>query len=53
MVSSSRLPRSDLRDPDSLGAGKTAHGEFYQPGGSIPADAAAQFGNLRLAVGDK
>ncbi len=34
-----------------VGARKTAHGEPYQPGYSIPADAAAQFGNLSLAVG--
>jgi len=51
IVSSSRFPRSNLRDPDSRGARKTAHGEPYQPGGSIPADATAQFGNLPLAVG--
>src|ERR1039458_1364319 len=48
---SADIPSSDLRDPDSRAARKTAHGELYQPGHSIPADAAAQFGNLRLAVG--
>jgi hypothetical protein len=53
MASSSSVPRfpsSDPRDADSRSASETAHGESYQPGRSIPADAAAQFGNLSLAV---
>src|ERR1022692_2308067 len=48
---SADIPRSDLRDPDSrAAAGKSAHGELYQPCRSVPSDATAQFGNLSLAV---
>jgi hypothetical protein len=44
------IPCSDLRDADSRADGKAVHGESHQAGRSISADAAAQFGNLSLAV---
>ena|ERR1700723_523112 len=50
LPSSLHTPSSDLRDADSRAARKAAHGEFYKAGRPIPADAAAQLGNLTLAV---